>query len=116
MIEFDYITNDKIDVNQLNNLLLRFNFKLNNIINVKPKDKFLLVIKTGVICLNNVFSNSDLQKQIKYIKSEIDRSNLILSNKNFILKAPKEKVLQEKNKLNSYLEKYKILLSLLPKK
>ena len=116
MIEFDYITNDKIDVNQLNNLLLRFNFKLNIIIDVKPKDKFLLVIKTGVICLNNVFSNSDLQKQIKYIKSEINRSNLILSNKNFILKAPKEKVLQEKNKLNSYLKKYKILLSLLPKK
>ena len=82
----------------------------------KPKDKFLLVVKTGIICLPNITSTVDLQKQIKHMELEIKRSQLILSNKNFIQKAPNEKILQEKNKLATYLKKYHFLLSLLSKK
>ena len=116
IIVFDYISNDKIDLKQLNCLLARFNLKLNTIMHTKPKDKFLLVVKTGIICLPNITSTVDLQKQIKHMELEIKRSQLILSNKNFIQKAPNEKVLQEKNKLATYLKKYHILLSLLSKK
>lgn len=116
IIDFDYITNEKINLTKLNNLLARFNLKLNTIIHTKPKDKLLLVVKTGIICLNDVLPISNLQKQIKDLEFEIKRSKLILANKNFVQKAPKEKVLREKDKLASYLKKYDILYSLLSKK
>ncbi|MGL4357785.1 MAG: hypothetical protein ACRCSY_03670 [Cetobacterium sp.] len=51
-----------------------------------------------------VFYNSEkenLLKEISRYKFEIERSEKILSNKNYILKAPEKLINIEKNKLNS---------------
>jgi len=50
-----------------------------------------------------------IQKRIQQLKAEIERSSKILSNPNFLAKAPKQKVDSEKEKLIKYqqeLEKY----------
>ena len=48
-------------------------------------------------------------------EKEIERSNSILNNPNFLAKAPKEKVDLEKNKLEGYLKTKEELLSELKK-
>ena len=44
------------------------------------------------------------------LTKEIKRSNEMLSNQNFILKAPKVKVDEEKNKLANYTREYEIVI------
>ncbi|MBY7705783.1 hypothetical protein JIY74_37735, partial [Vibrio harveyi] len=46
-----------------------------------------------------------IEKEIKYLESEVQRSSAILSNPNFLAKAPKEKIELEKSKLEDYKNK-----------
>ena len=51
-----------------------------------------------------------INKELERLKSEIERSTNMLSNQNFISKAPKQKVDEEKNKLTNYQNSYDTLL------
>ncbi|MCQ3908986.1 MAG: hypothetical protein MJ200_05745 [Mycoplasmoidaceae bacterium] len=113
-IAFDYVTNDKFDLVELNNLLLAFNIKINNIINVKPENSNALVVEDGIICLQAQENKSeDLAKRLEVVEFEIKRAQGLLANANFVAKAPAEKVQAERDKLSKYtLEKEQILQSL----
>ncbi|UVT34325.1 valine--tRNA ligase [Mesomycoplasma hyorhinis] len=52
-----------------------------------------------------------IEKEIKYLESEVQRSSAILSNPNFLAKAPKEKIELEKSKLEDYKNKLNYYLS-----
>ena len=47
-----------------------------------------------------------LNKQLKDLENELKRSDSILNNKNFLLKAPKEKIAIEEQKKKTYLTQY----------
>ena len=51
------------------------------------------------------------EKELKNLEAEINRSNGILSNENFIKKAPLSKVESEKEKLAKYQTSYDTLLA-----
>ena len=51
-----------------------------------------------------------IEKELERLESEIKRSQSMLSNEKFISKAPKEKVDEEKNKLNNYQNSYDTLI------
>lgn len=51
---------------------------------------------------NNELKKEEIRKEIEFLDFEINRAKNILSNKNFVSKAPKEKVEEEKQKLNNY--------------
>jgi valyl-tRNA synthetase len=82
------------------------------------KQKYIAtVIGTFTIYILNDFEDENEQKInnekiLQQLQEEITRSENILSNKNFILKAPKEKVEIEKQKLVDYKNKYKELLAI----
>ncbi len=48
-----------------------------------------------------------LNDKLNSLKNEIQRCEKMLSNENFLRKAPKEKVEEEQTKLNKYIENYK---------
>ena len=50
-----------------------------------------------------------LEKELKKLNGEIRRGEGMLSNPNFINKAPEQKVLQEKAKLDNYKEQYEVV-------
>ena len=52
-----------------------------------------------------------IEKELKNLEAEINRSNGILSNENFIKKAPLSKVEREKEKLAKYQTSYDTLLA-----
>ncbi|MGL5640395.1 MAG: valine--tRNA ligase [Mycoplasmoidaceae bacterium] len=99
-----------------NNIKYFSNFlKIENIFinNIEIKDKEL-ILKNDFFVFDDftieylyekkVFYNSEkenLLKEISRYKFEIERSEKILSNKNYILKAPEKLINIEKNKLNS---------------
>ncbi|MDE6477255.1 MAG: hypothetical protein K2L48_03625 [Mycoplasmoidaceae bacterium] len=47
-----------------------------------------------------------LNKQLKDLENELKRSDNILNNKNFLLKAPKEKIAIEQQKRKTYQTQY----------
>ncbi|MDE7434078.1 MAG: hypothetical protein K2M43_03110 [Mycoplasmoidaceae bacterium] len=47
-----------------------------------------------------------LNKQLEDLQKELDRSKGILSNANFLAKAPKEKIANEQKKYESYKTQY----------
>ena len=53
---------------------------------------------------------NEATKELERLESEIKRSQSMLSNEKFISKAPKEKVDEEKNKLNNYQNSYDTLI------
>lgn len=65
--------------------------------------------------VNDTKLQESLLKQKEILEFEINRSQTILSNVNFVNKAPKEKVDLEKNKLQDYQNQLKIVLSKLNK-
>ena len=50
-----------------------------------------------------------IEKELVRLQGEIDRSNKMLNNPNFVIKAAKEKVEEEKNKLINYQNSYDTL-------
>jgi len=51
-------------------------------------------------------SEADIKKRIDQLKAELDRSHKMLSNPNFLNKAPAEKIKLEQEKLNKYQAEY----------
>ena len=78
---------------------------------LENRDAIIPIGKNNIyIKLNEELKNAEkqrIQKQIKFLKSEIKRAENMLSNENFISKAPKEKIDEETKKL----EKFKMELS-----
>ncbi|MCQ2956612.1 MAG: hypothetical protein MJ233_01835 [Mycoplasmoidaceae bacterium] len=113
-IAFDYVTKDKVDLENLNKLLQAFNIKIKNIIDVKPDNTTALVVEDGIICLaEQQSSNQDLTKRLEVVEFEIKRAQGMLANANFVAKAPADKVQAERDKLAKYeAEKQQILQSL----
>lgn len=52
----------------------------------------------------------ELIQQKESLEFEINRSQNILSNQNFVNKAPQAKVAEEQNKLNNYKQQYEIVV------
>lgn len=86
---------------------------INNLTNskiVQNKDSLIKLSNFDLwIVLNEEVKNNEKErilKEIEFLTFEIERAEKILSNENFIKKAPKEKILLEQEKLEKY--KYKI--------
>ncbi len=86
------------------------------IINNSTNDVASIAIKGGNMLLVSLAGLIDIEGEKKKLEaelckleSEIKRCNGMLSNQNFILKAPAEKIQQEKNKLEDYQAKYDAL-------
>ncbi len=115
-ISFSYACKEKFNLEKMNQLLAMFNLQLNEFVLSAPKNCLTIVVEDGAIYLEQTKkSTADLEKRLKQIDFEIKRSENILANQNFISKAPKEKVEEEKQKLEKYLSEKKILLDSLRK-
>lgn len=107
IIYFDYSTSTQFDKNKMNNLLKKNNFFLCNFVKKIDPNKIVVEIDSDLIILDKIDkhkTNQQIQKYLKFLDGEIKRCRLLLDNKNFILKAPKEKVDLEQKKLKKYLE------------
>jgi valyl-tRNA synthetase len=80
-----------------------------------------MIVKDYVLSIsNNDFIDKDsaidaLNDQIEKIKIELQRSEKILANNNFLAKASAEKVQNEKDKFDDYQKQYHKLLKALSK-
>ena len=120
-----------------NNVYLEINILTKNVIKQFEKQKdflneFLIIVNAKIVSISNVSIIGNkiteviknftieisytknptkeiekIKKIIDHLKLEINRSNEILQNNNFITKAPKAKVDEEKSKLNLYEEQLK---------
>lgn len=84
------------------------------------KDNYDLIVFNGfnlyILKLEKEKDNSLLEKQLKELEKELERSRNILSNPNFLQKANPEKIELEKQKQRNYEEKYNEVLIALGKK
>lgn len=90
---------------EIKDILLSENIKVREIIesNNKPThilDGLSLIIHNDY--QNNDLKKEELKKEIELLEFEINRAKNILANKNFVAKAPKEKVEEEERKLKNY--------------
>ena len=60
--------------------------------------------------LNSADKNQALEKRLKQLEAELARSKNLLNNQNFLTRAKKEKVDEEKQKLMQYEQEYKLVL------
>lgn len=107
VINFDYSTSTQFDKNKMNNLLKKNNFFLCNFVKKIDPNKMVIKIDSDLIILNKIDkhkTNQQIQKYLTFLDDEIRRCRSLLDNKNFILKAPQEKVELERKKLKKYLE------------
>lgn len=93
------------------------NIFLNEINNDKTTNKFVIFKNLSLLILNECENNSNndekLKKELDLLKFEVERSQKILSNKSFLEKAPKEKIIVEQQKYEDYkqrLEKVQLAL------
>lgn len=93
---------------EIKNILLSENIVVKDIIDSHKKATHIL---DGLsLIINNDYQNSEhkkeeIEKEIKFLEFEINRAQNILANKNFVSKAPKEKVEEEKKKLKNYTDR-----------
>ncbi|WPL39495.1 valine--tRNA ligase [Malacoplasma iowae] len=93
---------------EIKNILLSENIVVKDIIDSHKKPTHIL---DGLsLIINNDYQNSEhkkeeIEKEIKFLQFEINRAQNILANKNFVSKAPKEKVEEEKKKLKNYTDR-----------
>ena len=107
IINFDYLTPTEFDKNKMNNLLKQHNFFLCNFVKKLDSNKTVIKIDNDLIILNKINkhkTNQQIKKYLTFLDNEIKRCLALLNNKNFLLKAPKEKVELEQRKLKKYLE------------
>ena len=67
-------------------------------------DSAVLKVRMGDL-VNLEEEQAKLEKEIDHLRKEIQRAEGMLNNQNFVSKAPKAKVDQERNKLEMYKEK-----------
>lgn len=110
-------TNKKIiSLFKKNDTYLRVvNCEIQKFIEVAPENTKKLVGDGFEIVITDNNFNEQLinlqEKQINFLKAEINRAENILANPNFVTKAPKEKVDDERNKLAKHKENLAKLLS-----
>lgn len=118
-LEFDitlYDENDRlIEVDtEISNMLYkicRVNWN-----NSKGKDLIIIPLGSGKLAVDAAqivdyeAEMERLKKEKTRLENEINRSNRILGNENFIKKASEEKVQMEKDKLSNYLSQYDIIV------
>ena len=93
------------------NIILKNKILNKNNYNLLLVDNIDLYIKKSLT--NNLENNKKLIVEQKYLINEIKRSEKILNNVNFIKKANKSKIEEEKTKYKNYLQRYKIIHELL---
>lgn len=83
------------------------NFLLHNFVKKPSENKTIIKIDSDLIILDKVKEHKtkqQIQKYLTFLDNEIKRCMTLLNNKNFLLKAPKNKVKLEQEKLKKYLE------------
>lgn len=127
--EYDVSFKNKIDVNIVSsnkdNIEFLNNYKeyIKNFLNTNEliisneltfkEETIAIVLDEITVYINksDIIDEEEVRKllleQKKKLEGEIKRSENILNNKNFLDKAPKEKVLEEKEKYEKYLKQYK---------
>lgn len=93
--------------------LSRFSFASSIEFNSANNNGTNYVFPNFIICIiDNIDKNElldKLNKQLEQLNKEIERSENILSNKSFLLKAPKEKIKLEKSKYEEYKKQQSII-------
>lgn len=112
LININVLTTDKLNLSLINPYLNKFNININTISKARVNLEWDM-ISIGDIAIefeNNFIDKSKLleklNKQLKDLENELKRSDSILNNKNFLLKAPKEKIAIEEQKKKTYLTQY----------
>ncbi len=106
----------------IRDFLLNFNIKLLSISNKQSSNEYkTIVLGDMIIEYHEDFINEKeiirkLLLEKKFYQNEIMRSENILNNKNFLLKAPKEKVIEEKKKYEKYKKAYENVCNSLKEK
>ena len=67
----------------------------------------IYILKADVISKEQEIK--ELKEKLAYLENELKRSNNILSNENFLKKAPAKKVLEEKAKQENYQSQYNLV-------
>ncbi|MDR0674785.1 MAG: valine--tRNA ligase [Mycoplasmataceae bacterium] len=111
-IVVNLITNDHVVLHEINDVLQLFNIKIDKISN-KRINKTANVVVIGKQMVEYIDNFIDANIQLEKVKSELDRleneiqrSQKILGNKQFLQKAPKNKILQEQEKYHQYQTQY----------
>jgi valyl-tRNA synthetase len=112
MININLITNENVNLKEINDILVNFNIHIDQVSSkqINPEATVVVINKQMIEYVNN-FSNdtnqiAKIEAELKRLTAEIERSKNILNNKQFIAKAPKEKVAQEQQKYQHYLEQF----------
>lgn len=107
IINFDYLTSTKFDKNKMNSFLKNHNFLLCNFVKKPSENKLIIKVNGDLIIIDKIKEHrtkQQIKKYLAFLNNEIKRCMTLLNNKNFLLKAPKEKVKFEQEKLKKYLE------------
>lgn len=113
LVDNDLIKQQKFIINYLN----IYKINVNKIAKKRINNNWDIInLKNSIIEFNNTFiSKQDelnkLNKQKLFLEAELKRSKQILSNKNFIAKAPKQKVDLERDKYAKYQENYELIIN-----
>lgn len=108
LISKEFNSENNATKEEIKNILLSENIVVKDIIDSRKKPTHIL---DGLsLIINNDYQNSEhkkeeIEKEIKFLEFEINRAQNILANKNFVSKAPKEKVEEEKKKLKNYTDR-----------
>lgn len=108
LISKEFNSENNATKEEIKNILLSENIVVKDIIDSHKKPTHIL---DGLsLIINNDYQNSEhkkeeIEKEIKFLEFEINRAQNILANKNFVSKAPKEKVEEEKKKLKNYTDR-----------
>jgi valyl-tRNA synthetase len=115
-ISINLITIEKIDKDYLNNMLQVCNSEIKVISENRVDEKNAIHSTSNCLIeyledfVNKKNQLDNLNKQLANLENEIKRSKSILANKNFINKAPSEKVNLEKQKYENYLKQHQEVL------
>lgn len=106
------------NIDEIKTILSTENIKLNSIDSLEPNEKSFVMSGFSITILNqykleNVDNIDELKKELEKVRFEIKRASTMLENKNFINKAPKEKIQLEIEKKEKYQEKEKEILKIL---
>lgn len=113
IIDKNLINEQKFVVSFLNN----YKIVVNKIDSKRINSEWDIInLDSSIIEYHNTFVSktnelAKLNKQKLYLEAEIKRSEQILANKNFIAKAPKQKVDIEKTKYKKYKEDYQFIIN-----
>jgi valyl-tRNA synthetase len=120
VIAINLSTDLQISFSEIKDYLKDFNIDLVEMVKTHDNEKTILTINGGtIIFLDNLISeeeeNRRYQEQISKLESEINRSETILKNADFLARAPKEKIELEQKKYLEFKKQYNELVEVLQK-